>query len=528
MPADAKAALVVRDDCVSALLHAMRRERSSGGDDLANAELCGSCEALNALIAGLPKQVKRSLLSGEKGVVDALLRVLADAKHKAAWGFVGFCFRNMFLDGAAEERLQLLSDGRGIIEAIVGVVQGDEASAWAGACGALNSFLFNLPASAKQLLLNGEKGVVRGLLRVLGDSKGKAAWDFASKCFWNMFIGASAVCKEALLSDGRGIVEAIVGVVQGDEASAWAGACGALNSFLSDLSASAKQAFFNGEKIVLLASAVIAHLDSEDAHSCWGGSMELLKRLAYQEASLSHINFCTLDFLKKDSGLMAVLLRCSRGFSTDSDNKAFHSVCSSFVQLSSTSSNPPFCCVSFELLTFLVAAVQLCSYQPALRSFGLAMSNFGENVAFCSVLAQAKVHQYALSKIAGISPADDVWNDPYSFETCMLSVIVNMSRNEMLHVELKQFCVIEVLTPLACQSCAAELRVLMAMSYIIGCKESTGGGSLALAQIANSDSIGKIIDCLENTLNLRGGPGYCFGFILLPAILQVVRMKAKC
>jgi hypothetical protein len=49
-----------------------------------------------------------------------------------------------------------------------------------------------------------------------------------------------------------------------------------------------------------------------------------------------------------------------------------------------------------------------------------------------------------------------------------------------------------------------------------------------LAQLANSDSIGKIIDCLENTLNLRGGPGYNFGFIILPAILQVVRMKAKC
>jgi hypothetical protein len=35
----------------------------------------------------------------------------------------------------------------------------------------------------KELLLSGEKGVVRALLRVLGDSKGKAAWGNACVCF---------------------------------------------------------------------------------------------------------------------------------------------------------------------------------------------------------------------------------------------------------------------------------------------------------------------------------------------------------
>jgi hypothetical protein len=169
MPADAKASLVAGDDCVQALLHAIEREVSSGGDYWADAPLRGACEALNALITGLPKGVKQALLSGEKGVVDALLRVLSDARGKSAWGSVGFSFRNMFLDVTADVRQQLLSDGRGIVEAIVGVLDSDEAAAWAGACGALHGFLGNLSASTKQSLLSDEKGVVRGLLRVLGD-----------------------------------------------------------------------------------------------------------------------------------------------------------------------------------------------------------------------------------------------------------------------------------------------------------------------------------------------------------------------
>jgi hypothetical protein len=74
LPGDAKATLVSGDDCVPALLHAIARQ-GSGGDDVANA-----CDALNAVITGLPKEAKHALLSGEKGVVDALLRVLADSR----------------------------------------------------------------------------------------------------------------------------------------------------------------------------------------------------------------------------------------------------------------------------------------------------------------------------------------------------------------------------------------------------------------------------------------------------------------
>ena len=154
---------------------------------------------------------------------------------------MGFCFRNLFLDVAAEVRQQLLSDGRGVVEAIVGVLEGDEAAAWEGACGALRAFPIDVSVGLKESLLSGEKGIVRALLRVLGDSKGKAAWDNACRCFWNMFIGTSADCREALLSDGRGVVEAIVGVLDSDEAAAWADAGGALNNFLSDLSVAAKQ-----------------------------------------------------------------------------------------------------------------------------------------------------------------------------------------------------------------------------------------------------------------------------------------------
>jgi len=662
LPGDAKAALVSGDDCVPALLHAIGRD-GIDGDDGANA-LVGACDALNALITGLPKEAKQALLSGEKGVVDALLRVLADTRGGCAWGSVGFCFRNMFLNVAADVRQQLLSDGRGIVEAIVGVLDGDETAAWEGACGALRAFPVDVSIGVKQSLLSGEKGIVRALLRVLGESKGKAAWgnacfslgnmifnlndDFkksllsdgqgvieaiigvldgdetaawvgavgallnyiigisscvkqsllsgekgivlallrvlgeskgkaawnnACRCFRNMFIGTSADCREALLSDGRGIVEAIVGVLDGDEAAAWAGAGGALNNFLSDLSVSAKQSLLSGEKGILvrilrvlgdsnhgawgdscscmsslladlppsaksmfllsqpqLVATIIARLGSEDAHGCWTGAMKLLKRLVYQEASLSHINFCTLRFLNKDCGLMALLLRCSNGFCTEADNKGFHSACSAVVELSLTS-NPPLVDVSAEIMTLFVASARLCSYDPALRAFGTLLSNLSENVAYCSVLAQTKCHEYALSKIAGVPATDGVWSDAYSVATRSLSLIINMSRNEALHAELKQADVIQVISRLAAPTSAAELRALMALSYIIGCKESSNpsgiGAISALTQLANSSSIGKIVDCLENTLNLKGGPGYSFGSIVLPAILQVLQQH-KC
>ena len=569
LPADTKAALVASDGCVPALLHAIAREcdASCSDDGTQAAALRGACEALNALITDLPKGVKQTLLSGDKGVVDELLRVLSDARCRCAWGSVGFCFRNLFLNVDAEARQQLLSDGRGIVEAIVGVLDGDEAAAWEGACGAMRAFPIDLCVDVKQSMLSGDKGLVRALLRILGETKGKAAWDNACRCFWSMFTGISADCREALLSDGRGIVEAIVGVLDGDEAAAWAGAGGALNTFLSDLSASAKQSLLGGDKGVVarilgilgdsnhgawgsacsfmsalladlppsaksmfllsqpqLVATIVSRLENEDSHSCWGGAMELLKRLVYQAASLSHIDLSTLDFLKKDCGLVAVLLRCSRGCSTDDEGKRFQSVCYALLKLSLSSSNSPCIAMSCEVLTLAVAAAQHCSYDPALKLFGNAISNFSENVAHCSVLAQAKCHEFALSKIDGASASNAAWSDAHSVLSYSLSIIANMSRNEALHAELKQGRVIEIVARLAEETCPAQLRALMVMSYIIGCKESTGspaGASSPLSQLANSSSIGKVVDCLENTLNLKGGPGCSFGYIVLPAILQV-------
>ena len=89
LPGDTKAALVSGDDCVPALLHAVTIGRQgSGGDDVASLALVGACDALNALFAGLPKELKQALLGGDKGIVDALLRVLADTRGKRAWGSV--------------------------------------------------------------------------------------------------------------------------------------------------------------------------------------------------------------------------------------------------------------------------------------------------------------------------------------------------------------------------------------------------------------------------------------------------------
>jgi hypothetical protein len=39
--------------------------------------------------------------------------------------------------------------------------------------------------------------------------------------------------------------------------------------------------------------------------------------------------------------------------------------------------------------------------------------------------------------------------------------------------------------------------------------------------LTSSTSIGKLIECLENTLNLKGGHGYTFGSLPLSSILQV-------
>ena len=84
-----------------------------------------------------------------------------------------------------------------------------------------------------------------------------------------------------------------------------------------------------------------------------------------------------------------------------------------------------------------------------------------------------------------------------------------MCRNSSLHDELNRCGALDILASLA------ELRVF------IGNKENNpGSSSFALTQLANSASIGKIIDSLEHILNLKGGPGYSFGTVVLPAILQ--------
>jgi hypothetical protein len=477
LPGDTKAALVSGDDCVPALLHAVTIGRQgSGGDDVAGLALVGACDALNALITGLPKELKQELLGGDKGIVDALLRVLADTRGKRAWGSVACCFRNMFLDVAAEVRQQLLSDGRGIVEAIVGVLEGEEAAAWAAAGGALNSFLIGILVSTKQLLLSSEKGILVRVLRVLRDS-----------------------------SHG-----------------AWGSACSFMSAFVADIPSSAKSVFLLSQP--QLVPTIIVCLDSDDAHSSWAVAMELLKRLVCNEASLSHINLCTLNFLKADSGLMAFLVRCGRGLNSEADS-AFFAPAFGVFRCMSRSINPCFLAVTPDVLALFIAAAQICTDDVLLRNAMIALSNFSEITEYCAVLDQVNCFEFAVSHISGMPASASEWNDGGSVATNCLSIVVNMCRNISLHEKLKKMRVIEILTPLAVASCAAELRVLMALSCIIGCKESGSDSSVvpssAMSHFANATSIGKIIDCLENTLNLRGGPGYTFGFIVLPAILQV-------
>jgi hypothetical protein len=137
-------------------------------------------------------------------------------------------------------------------------------------------------------------------------------------------------------------------------------------------------------------------------------------------------------------------------------------------------------------------------------------------------LVLAKCHEFVLSKITGIPPADAVWSDPYSVATKSLATALYLCRNVSLHTDLKRLNITGIMASLAVPGCVCEIRALMALSYLIGCKESDHGGERgALTQLSNSDSICKIVDCLENTLNLKGGPGYAFGGIMLPATLQV-------
>jgi hypothetical protein len=152
------------------------------------------------------------------------------------------------------------------------------------------------------------------------------------------------------------------------------------------------------------------------------------------------------------------------------------------------------------------------------------MNNLSHDIAYCSVLAQAKCHQFAFSHITGVDSTDDSWNNGSSVAMRSLSQIVNMSRNEDLHPELQRCRVIDMVTPLSDPACAAQVRVLMVMSYIIGFKESVDKNdatSAAFKMLTSSSSIGKLVECLENTLNLEGGRGYNFGSLPLSSILQV-------
>ena len=464
LSADAKAALVAGDACLPALLHVI-----DGG---LHAAWVGACGALNSLLTDLPKENKQALISGEKGVVDALLHVLADSEGNAAWNYASICLWELFINTSAECREALLSDGRGVVEALVGVLDGDEAGAWARAAGALSSFFSGISSTALQSLLSYKKSVIAPVLRLIGNSSHGA-------------FGSASKFTSALLAG---------------------------------IPRSAKSAFLLTQP--QLVSALTVCLESEDSHRCWGDAMGLLKRLVYQEPSLSHINLCTLDFLKRDGGFHAALERCSRGLGSEIDVRNYESICGVLLTLGSCS-NPPILSVSSEFLAPFVMAAQLCSDDKALRSFSFALSNLSESFSVCSALALAKCHEYALSKVVGVSASDPLWNDTFSVCSMSLTLIVNMSRDEALHADLKQCQVIEILAPLADEKCAAQLRTLMAMSYLIGCKESSANSGGALAQVANSSSIGKIVDCLENTLNLKGGPGYGFGSVVLPAILQV-------
>ena len=157
-----------------------------------------------------------------------------------------------------------MSDGRGVVEALVGVLDGDEAGAWAGAAGSLDSFLSDISSAAKQSLLSYKKSVIAPVLRLIGDSS----------------LGA------------------------------FASALKFTKALLADIPLSAKSAFLLSQPQIV--SALTTCLESEDSHSCWGDAMGLLKRLVYEEPSLSHFNLCTMDFSKRDSGFHGALALQSR------------------------------------------------------------------------------------------------------------------------------------------------------------------------------------------------------------------------
>jgi hypothetical protein len=364
------------------------------------------------------------------------------------------------------------------------------------------------------------------LLGVLRDDSAVQSWAGACASL-NAAFGMLSVDAKAALFEcdefSSSLVEVISkGVTDSKRHGAWGAACSCLVSLLTHVPPSRRSSLDRSH--LLLVAAVTSCLEIDGAHSCWRDGMELLKRLVCPEASLSHINLCTLDFLKADSGLMAFLVRCNQRSSSEADS-AFFLPAFQVLRCMSRSINPCFLAVTPDLLALFIAAAQVCTDDVALQNVFCALSNFSEIVDYCSVLDQVNCFALAVSHISGLPASASQWNDGGSVATFSLSVVINMCRNISLHEKLKKMHVIEILTPLAVSSCAAELRVLMALCYIIGCKERGSDPSAvpnsAMSQLANTTSIGKIIDCLENTLNLRGGPGYAFGYIVLPAILQL-------
>jgi hypothetical protein len=476
LPVDAKANLATGDVCIPALIRAI--ERNDGSDKVA---INGAASAaLNALITGLPTSLKQSLLCCDKGdmdIVSALLRGLGDSNRKVVWNQYCYILSNLINGLPSNAKEALLSDARGIVESIVGALQNDESDSFSGVQAALHCVFDGLTVNARQSLLMNENDIMRALLHQLSD------------CKFN---------------------------------DSWTAACSAIVDLLSNLPSSAKSLFLRSQP--QLVASIISRLEREDAQGCWKFALKLLKRLVYQEPTLSHINLCTLDFLRNDCGIMAVLLRCShQGFSNDADNENFTSVCNAInFGLCFTASFPPFTGPSLQILAKLLAAAQLCSHDKPVRAFVSLLSNFSINVNYCYVLVLAKCHEYVLSKITGIPPADAVWSDAYSVATKSLAAVLYLCRNVSLHTDLKKLNITGIMASLAVPGCVCETRALMALSYLIGCKESDHGSeSVALTQLSNSDSISKIVDCLENTLNLKGGPGYGFGSVMLPATLQV-------
>jgi hypothetical protein len=326
-------------------------------------------------------------------------------------------------------------------------------------------------------------------------------------------------CDEFLAA----LVEVIAkGVSDSNRHCAWGAACSCMVSFLTRMPPSKKSSLARSH--LVLVESITSCLQIDGAHSCWRDGMELLKQLVCREASLSHINLCTLSFLKADSGLMAFLVRCSRRLSSEADS-VFFLPAFQVLRCMSRSINPCFLSVAPDVLALFIVAAQVCTEDGALRNALCALSNFSEIIEYCSVLDQVNCFEFAVSHISGMPASAAEWNDGGSVANFCLSIIVNMCRNTSLHEKLKKLHVIEILTPLAVATCAAEVRVLMALSYVIGCKENISDSSFvsnsAMSHFANAASIGKIVDCLENTLNLRGGPGYTFGYIVMPAILQV-------